>query len=147
MRGLLEWLGSTSWSIALLESYYVWPFVESTHVLAITLFVGTVSMMDLRLLGVTFRKVPISEFTSRMLPWTRVGFFILLVTGLLLFYSNPVRYPQHLLSLQGIGPTGGGAERMVVPLENPSRRRQVGPGFRPAQRCADRGCGVHRRVG
>ncbi len=89
---ILEWLEGTRWSIALLESIWVWPLVESTHVLTLGLFVGTTIMMDLRLLGVTFRQVPVSAFTGRMLPWTRVGFAIMTVTGLLLFYSNPVRY-------------------------------------------------------
>ncbi|MCY4398021.1 MAG: hypothetical protein OXE96_01565 [Gemmatimonadetes bacterium] len=88
----LGWLGETPWSIALLESQYVWPFVESAHVLTLGLFVGTTVMMDLRLLGVAFRKVPIQAFTGRMLPWTHLGFIIMTVTGLLLFYSQPLRY-------------------------------------------------------
>lgn len=89
---LLEWLESTSWSIALLESLYVWPLLETTHVLSLGLFVGTTLMMDLRLLGVTFRNVPVTAFTGRMLPWTHLGFAIMLATGLLLFYASPVRY-------------------------------------------------------
>lgn len=96
IRGFLEWLGQTPWSVALLESLYVWPFVESTHVLSLGLFVGTAAMMDLRLVGVAFRGVPASEFTSRMLPWTRAGFVVMTITGLLLFYSSPVRYYQNI---------------------------------------------------
>lgn len=96
VRSFLDWLGQTPWSVALLESLYMWPLVESTHTLAIALFVGTTVMMDLRLLGVTFRSVPASEFTRRLLPWTRVGFGILVVTGLLLFYSSPLRYYHNL---------------------------------------------------
>jgi hypothetical protein len=92
MLPILEWLGNTPWSIALLESLYVWPLLESTHVMALGLFVGTAVMMDLRLLGVAFRGVPASDFTERLLPWTRVGFAVLLITGLLLFYASPVRY-------------------------------------------------------
>jgi hypothetical protein len=88
----LEWLGGTPWSVALLESLWVWPLVESTHVLTLCLFVGTAVMMDLRLLGVSFRSVPVGEFTGRMLWWTRVGFAVMAVTGLLLFYSAPLRY-------------------------------------------------------
>ena len=83
--------------MALLESLYMWPFVESTHVLALGLFVGTTVLMDLtRLLGVAFRKVPITAFTGRLLPWTHIGFIIMTVTGLLLFYSQPVRYYYNL---------------------------------------------------
>ncbi len=88
----LVWLGETPWSVALLESLYVWPLVESTHVLALGLFVGTTVMMDLRLVGLGFRGVPVHAFTGRLLPWTHIGFVIMTVTGLLLFYSQPLRY-------------------------------------------------------
>ena len=92
MHRFLEWVGGTPWSVALLESYWVWPLVESTHVLSTALFFGTAVMMDLRLLGVAFKGTPVSEFTGRMLPWTWGGFAILALTGLLIFYSAPVRY-------------------------------------------------------
>jgi len=79
-----------------LESLYVWPLLESTHVLSLGLFVGTAVMNDLRLLGWTMREVPVSEITSRLLPWTRIGFAVMLTTGLLLFYSSPVRYYHNI---------------------------------------------------
>lgn len=94
--GWLDWLANTSWSIQLRESLYVWPWTESVHVLAITLFVGTALMLDLRLLGIGFRTVPASEFTGRLLPWTRVGAVIMVVTGVLLVYANPVRYYHNI---------------------------------------------------
>jgi len=96
MLNFLEWLGSTSWSVALLESLYVWPFLESTHVLTLGLFVGTAVMNDLRLLGWTMKRVPVSEVTGRLLPWTRIGFTVMVVTGLLIFYSSPVRYYHNI---------------------------------------------------
>jgi hypothetical protein len=89
-------MASTGWSVQLRESLYLWPWTESTHVLAITLFVGTAVMLDLRLLGVGFRKVPASEFTDRLLPWTRAGAVIMVVTGVLLFYANPVHYYHNI---------------------------------------------------
>ncbi len=92
MLPFLEWINDTPWSVALRESLYVWPLVESSHVLSLALFVGTTIMMDLRLLGVAFRNVNPSEFTTRMLPWTRAGFVIMTVTGVVLLFSAPVRY-------------------------------------------------------
>ena len=92
MHEFLEWLGQTRWSVALLESLYAWPLVETAHVLSLALFVGTTIMMDLRLVGVGFRSVRASAFTIRLLPWTRVGFAVMVATGLLLFYSSPLRY-------------------------------------------------------
>jgi len=84
------------WSIALRESLFMWPLLESTHVLTLMVFVGTAAMLDLRLLGLGFRGVPASEFTDRLLPWTRGSFAVMAVTGLLLFYATPVRYYQNL---------------------------------------------------
>ena len=91
-----EWLATTTWSIALHESLYMYPFIESTHVLALFLFAGTIAMVDLRLLGVAFREIPVSEINARILPWTMVGAVVMVVTGVLLFYAIPVRSYQSL---------------------------------------------------
>ena len=92
----LQWLGETPWSVALHESQYVWPFTESTHVLTLGLFVGSAVMLDLRLLGLAFAGIPVSELTNRLLPWTRAGFTVMVATGLLLFYATPVTYYQSM---------------------------------------------------
>jgi hypothetical protein len=92
----LQWLADTPWSIALRESLYLWPLVESTHVLTLGLFVGTTVMLDLRLLGLAMRRVPVSDVTGRLLPWTRAGFAIMAATGLLLFFATPVRNYQNV---------------------------------------------------
>jgi len=89
---LAQWLGDQPSSISIRESLFVWPLLESTHVLTLMLFAGTAMMLDLRLLGVTFRGVPAHEFTGRLLPWTRAAFALMTITGVLLLYANPVRY-------------------------------------------------------
>lgn len=73
------------------ESFYMYPVIETTHVLALTLFVGTLFVVDLRMLGYAFRLTPVSTVSGTVLPWTVVGFVIMFVTGLLLFYAIPVR--------------------------------------------------------
>jgi hypothetical protein len=88
---LMEWLAATPWSVALRESLYMYPLTESTHVLALSLFVGLTIMLDLRLLGLTLRNVPVSEMLDRVLPWTKAGFVVMIVTGVMLFYAIPVR--------------------------------------------------------
>jgi hypothetical protein len=93
---LCEWLAGTRASIALHESQYAYPLVESTHVLTLMLFVGLVAMLDLRLLGVALRGVPVSSVTGRLLPWAIAGFVVMVVTGLLLFYAIPVRTYQSI---------------------------------------------------
>lgn len=89
-----EWLDTHAWSTALHESLYMYPLVESTHVLALMLFVGLAVMLDLRLLNLVLRRVPVSQVAQRLLPWTIGGFVVMVITGLLLFYAIPVRTYQ-----------------------------------------------------
>ena len=86
-----RWLEKTPWSVALHESLWMYSIVESVHVLTLCLFLGTAVMLDLRLLGVTMRGVPVSEVARRLLPWTAAGFALMVTSGALLFYAIPVR--------------------------------------------------------
>jgi len=91
LEGLFTWLAETPGSIALHESLYAYSWIETAHVVGITLFVGTIAMVDLRLLGAAFRGVPVSQMNARVLPWTVAGFVLMVATGALLFYAIPVR--------------------------------------------------------
>ena len=91
LLGFCQWLEKTPWSIALHESLWVYPIVESVHVLTLCLFLGTAVMLDLRLLGVTMRRIPVSEVMGQLLPWTTAGFALMVLSGGLLFYAIPVR--------------------------------------------------------
>ena len=96
LHSFAEWLDSHAWSTALIESLWVWPLLESTHVLTVMLFVGMLAMVDLRLLGFAFKEAPVSHLTSRILPWSVAGFVVMVATGLLLFYSKPVSYTHNV---------------------------------------------------
>jgi hypothetical protein len=62
----------------------------------LSLFVGTAAMLDLRLLGATMRSVPVSEVARRLRPWTMAGFVLMIVSGALMFYANPMPRYQNL---------------------------------------------------
>ncbi len=91
LHATIEWLANTQWSVSLRESRYGYPIVESIHVWALCLFVGFAVLLDLRLVGVVFRGVPVSHLTKRLLPWTKLGFVVMVITGVLLFYAIPLR--------------------------------------------------------
>jgi hypothetical protein len=96
-----EWLGNTSWSIALHESRYVFLLVLMIHVLTLSVFVGTAVMIDLRLLGKTMTRVPVSQVVTRLMPWSQAGFLVMVVTGTLLFYAAPLaRYENVFFRLK-----------------------------------------------
>lgn len=87
-----EWLNETSVSVGIRESTWTYPIIESIHVLGLCLFVGLAICWDLRLLNVTFRRVPVSDIKSRIMPWVTFGFVIMVISGVLLFWSDPVRF-------------------------------------------------------
>jgi hypothetical protein len=91
LERFVEWLDQTPWSIALHESVWAYPAIESIHVLTLCLFLGMAILLDLRLLGIAFKRVPVSELADRLLPWTITGFVVMVVTGIFLFYGIPIR--------------------------------------------------------
>jgi hypothetical protein len=86
-----RWLESTSGSIALHESIWVYPIVESVHVLTLCLFLGMTVMIDLRLLGASLTATPVSRVYRRLAPWMFAGFAVMVLSGALLFYAAPVK--------------------------------------------------------
>jgi hypothetical protein len=91
-----EWLANTPGSVALHESVYVYPVIESIHVLTLCLFLGLAVMLDLQLVGISMRQTPVSELADRLLPWTVTGFVVMVISGVLLFYGIPVRTYQNI---------------------------------------------------
>jgi len=89
---LCQWLDSTAWSVALRESTWVYPIIESIHVLSLCLFLGFAVILDLRLVGIALQRTRVSEISQRLMPWTVAGFVVMVVSGALLFYSSPVRF-------------------------------------------------------
>ena len=74
----------------------MYPLLETTHVLTLCVFLGTAVMLDLRLLGLTLVRVPMSEVKRRLGPWMVAGFVVMVITGTSLFYAIPVRSYQSI---------------------------------------------------
>ena len=87
-----QWLESTTASTYIRESIWTYPIIESTHVLGLCVFIGFLLFWDLRLVGIVLRHVPVSEVWRRLIPWITAGALIMMVSGVLLFLSDPVRF-------------------------------------------------------
>lgn len=74
------------------ESDVLFPLIESIHVIAISLVVGSILTLDLRLLGLASLQRPVNRLTGSILPVTWGAFAMAVVTGLLLFISNASKY-------------------------------------------------------
>src|SRR4051794_33872257 len=81
-----------SWSDLLASSLNFWGLLEGTHVLTLMLFAGTIFVVDLRLLGLIFKKTPVSVVSDRILPLTIFAMALMVTTGVALFYAKPLLY-------------------------------------------------------
>lgn len=84
-------LNESAGSIFLRESLHAYSWIETLHVAALAVFLGLVLAFDLRLLGVGYRELPVIGMLRAILPWSLCGFLVVMSTGLLLFYANPLR--------------------------------------------------------
>jgi hypothetical protein len=93
---LLEalWRIVRSWPLAqfISESSWAFPTLEIVHVIAITTVLGTVAVMDLRLLGLASTGSKVSEVEHDTLRWTWGAFVLAFITGGLLFTSKAPDY-------------------------------------------------------
>ena len=91
-----QWLEHTPASTAIAESIWLFPLIEGSHILTLPLSVGMIMIFDLHLLGLTMAGTGAAKVFDEMLRWSKVGFAIMFVTGILLFmchagraYDNP----------------------------------------------------------
>lgn len=88
---ICQWIENTGIGTAIRESTWLFPVIETIHIFGIVILVGATSVLDLRLLGWTYREKSVSKMAWRFLPWAWVGFTIQLLTGTLLFASEATK--------------------------------------------------------
>jgi hypothetical protein len=76
-------LNSNEWSF---------PLTECFHVASMVLCIGTIAVVDLRLLGVGLRNQTAARLVRTTEVWTIAGFSIVITSGLLIFSSDPIKY-------------------------------------------------------
>jgi hypothetical protein len=92
------------------DSLYLFPMIESFHVLGLTMVFGTIAIVDLRLLGLASTRRPFSRIVADVLKWTWLAFALTVATGVLMFITNAgvyyhnlyFRFKMGLLVLSGI---------------------------------------------
>lgn len=94
LLALARWLDSFAWSTQLHESYYMYAWIETTHVLTLMVFLGMLYVIDLRMLGLIFPKTRASVIAERLDTPMMIGFTIMLITGFILYFAIPVRTTQ-----------------------------------------------------
>ena len=101
MLPFCKWLEQTSVGASIRDSLWLFPVIETLHLLGMAALVGTVVVFDLRLLGWMLRRQRVSDLAGRLLPWSWLGFAVQVVTGALLFSSEAVKvYPNPAFRLK-----------------------------------------------
>ena len=94
MVNFQRWLVSAFSSVEpvrdFMHTQWAWPMAESLHFIGLSLLVGTISVFDLRLLGVA-RGIPI-RMLHRLVPWGVAGYICTVATGVLFLLAEPDQY-------------------------------------------------------
>src|ERR1700688_3674010 len=92
---LFRWLDTLSISSRIRESVYLFPAIEVLHLFGLVMLLGTVVVVDLRLLGLGMRHQTASRVAEGVAQWTQIGMGMMLVTGGLLFVSEALKCYQN----------------------------------------------------
>ncbi|HEY3825793.1 MAG TPA: DUF6644 family protein [Bryobacteraceae bacterium] len=93
---ICQWIQDSSVGTSIRESTYVFPLVEATHVIGLAISVGTITIVDLRLIGAVMKKEPVTDVIEQLQPYTLTGFAAMFISGILLFWSEAARlYPSY----------------------------------------------------
>ena len=74
---------------------WLFPVIQSVHIIGIVMLVGTTALVDLRLLGITLRSHAVPSLVADLSPWTTAGLVTVFLTGPLLFWADLGRYLQN----------------------------------------------------
>jgi hypothetical protein len=87
-----KWLSTTAPSM-FIRSQQSWaiPTIQSIHIMAIGVVIGSVFLMSLRIFGLAGMDQTVRQINRRFSPWLTWGLWLLAATGLLLIVGEPVR--------------------------------------------------------
>ena len=84
-----KWIDVENWPISWEIGGTSWfPFLESIHVIAAAMVVGSILMVDLRLLGLAAKRYPITILSKELVPWSIGTFVIATITGFGMFITR-----------------------------------------------------------
>jgi hypothetical protein len=91
LLSFFTWCENTPLGEAIRGSLWLFPVIESFHLLALAVIGGAVLVVDLRLFGWVLKAQPVEQLWSDTRPWLVGSLAVLIVSGLLLFFSEAIK--------------------------------------------------------
>ena len=91
LEPFFQWMNDLAVSKAIGESIWIFPLVQAIHLVFLALFVGSLLIVDLRLLGLGMREQSVAKVARDARPWMIVGLIGLVVTGMPQLMQNAMR--------------------------------------------------------
>jgi len=88
---VFEWCEATWVGEAIRQSKWLFPGIESVHLLALVVIAAAVLVVDMRLFGVGLQDQPVARIARDAHPWFVASLIVMLVTGVLLFLSESIK--------------------------------------------------------
>jgi len=76
-----KWLTASALASAMNNNEWAFPLIQSCHFMGFALSIGTIAIVDLRLLGIGMRRQNAAELAADLKPWTLAGIAVMLITG------------------------------------------------------------------
>lgn len=93
---LLGWVENTKVALFVSQSGYGFPMFEMIHVAAISVVVGMIAILDLRLMGLASTRIKVTDLYRDVIPITWAAFAVAVPTGLLMFIGQAVKYTGNI---------------------------------------------------
>jgi len=91
MHAFADWLSQTSVSLAIQTREWVIPTIQSIHIVAIAIVMGSSFMIALRVWGWAGRDQTLEQTIARFAPWVTGALVVLLLTGTVMITGEPAR--------------------------------------------------------
>ena len=88
----LDWLGTSALAKAMNGPEWAFPVIQCFHFFGFALLIGTITIVDLRLLGGGMRRQSPADLAKDLKPWTWTGLAFMLTTGPAMFATDPRLY-------------------------------------------------------
>ena len=92
IAGLIKSLEASGLATTIRNSLFLFPLIESVHVIGLTMVFGTIVIIDLRLLGIASTRRRFTAIASDVFKWTWMAFAVTVTTGALMFMTNASTY-------------------------------------------------------